>query len=317
MKKYSSPSLDQARDALVAHHVADALISLRYLAEGGRSVVTVSDNAGGISDQVMEHIFDPYLYHQGAGEGDGERLVHVEKHHREKFRGEPHGLPCRRRGAVLDHGLMQAPARAVTPEEVDMKIGIVGSGFVGATAAYAMVMAGIGREIVLVDQDEASSSAEAKDLQHAVPFARPLLVSSGSYADLKGSRVVVLAAGVNQKPGESRLDLLQRNAAVFSEVVPQVLASAPDAVLVVAPRLVAAQASLECRLFQCYPLGGNTLYVGEVVMFHVADHLIGPRLHIDNFAPIGRLGSPMIYCRTTDRFELESVAYDPAWRSFI
>ena len=75
------------------------------------------------------------------------------------------------------------------------------------------------------------------------------------------------------------------------------------------PRLAEAQASLECRLFQSEQLGANTLYIGEVVMFHVADHLIGPRFHINNFAPIGRLGSPSIYCRTTDRFEIPRIGY--------
>lgn len=76
-----------------------------------------------------------------------------------------------------------------------------------------------------------------------------------------------------------------------------------------APRLAEAQASLECKLFQSQPLGTNTLYIGEVVMFHVADHLLGPRLHINDFAPIGRLGSPSMYCRTTDRIELTRVTY--------
>jgi flavin reductase (DIM6/NTAB) family NADH-FMN oxidoreductase RutF len=75
------------------------------------------------------------------------------------------------------------------------------------------------------------------------------------------------------------------------------------------PRLTEAAVSLECRLFQAVPLGTNTLFIGEVVMFHVADHLVGPRFHIENFAPIGRLGSPSMYCRTTDRFELPRIAY--------
>src|ERR1035441_9170315 len=115
-----------------------------------------------------------------------------------------------------------------------MKVGIVGCGFVGSTAAYAMVMEGIGREIVLVDNNETRSRAEANDIYHAVPFARPLKVTAGSYVDLKGCLAVIIAAGVNQKPGENRLQLLQRNADVFSEVVPEVLANAPDAVLVIA-----------------------------------------------------------------------------------
>ncbi|MCS6910051.1 MAG: L-lactate dehydrogenase [Anaerolineales bacterium] len=115
-----------------------------------------------------------------------------------------------------------------------MKIGIVGSGFVGATAAYALIMRGIGREIVLVDLNAARAQAEADDLFHAVPFAHPLDVRAGDYPDLVGCRVVILSAGVNQQPGETRLQLLERNAMVFRSVVPSVLQHAPEAVLLVA-----------------------------------------------------------------------------------
>ena len=75
------------------------------------------------------------------------------------------------------------------------------------------------------------------------------------------------------------------------------------------PRVAEAQVSLECTLFSTQQLGGNTLFIGEVVMFHVADHLIGPRLHINNFNPVGRLGSPSVYCRTTDRFDIARITY--------
>ncbi|TWU40306.1 L-lactate dehydrogenase [Novipirellula aureliae] len=115
-----------------------------------------------------------------------------------------------------------------------MKIGIVGTGMVGSTAAYALVMRGIGSEIVLVDQNKSRSSAEANDILHAIPFAHPLDIFSGDYSDLAKCRVVIIAAGVSQKPGESRLELLQRNADVFRQVVPKVLEAAKDAVIVVA-----------------------------------------------------------------------------------
>jgi len=115
-----------------------------------------------------------------------------------------------------------------------MKVGVVGSGLVGASAAYALVMRGVGREIVLVDKNPARAAAEADDIRHAVPFAHPLEVRAGSYSDLAGSRVVLLCAGVGQKPGETRLQLLQRNATVFREIVPAILSHAPDAALVVA-----------------------------------------------------------------------------------
>ena len=114
------------------------------------------------------------------------------------------------------------------------KIGIVGSGFVGATAAYAMVMRGVGREIVLVDLNQKRAEAEANDIRHAIPFAHPMTIRAGGYEDLAGANVVVITAGVNQKPGETRLQLLERNGAVFRQIVPAILAHAPTAKLVVA-----------------------------------------------------------------------------------
>lgn len=115
-----------------------------------------------------------------------------------------------------------------------MKVGVVGSGFVGSTAAYAMVLLGVGREIVLVDRHGDRAIAEADDIRHAVPFASALDIRAGSYADLAGCKLVIVSAGVNQKPGESRLQLLQRNAAVFRDVVPAILSNAPGTILLVA-----------------------------------------------------------------------------------
>jgi L-lactate dehydrogenase len=104
---------------------------------------------------------------------------------------------------------------------------------VGSASAYALVMSGVGREIVLVDLNRARAEAEANDIYHAVPFAHPLTVRAGDYADLVGAQVVVIAGGVAQKPGETRLQLLQRNAEVFRQIVPSVLRHAPEAVLLV------------------------------------------------------------------------------------
>jgi L-lactate dehydrogenase len=128
-----------------------------------------------------------------------------------------------------------------------MKIGVVGTGLVGATAAYALVMRGIGSEIVLVDKNAVRAQAEADDIFHAVPFAYPLRVRAGGYADLAGCGVVILAAGVSQRPGETRLELLGRNAAVFRQVVPSVLSHAPEAILLVASNRVDVMTHLAAR----------------------------------------------------------------------
>ena len=164
-----------------------------------------------------------------------------------------------------------------------MKIGIVGTGFVGATAAYALVMQGIGREIVLVDRNTARAEAEANDIFHAVPFAHPLNVRAGEYSDLTNCRVVILAAGVNQQPGETRLQLLGRNAKIFADVVPQILRYAPDAVLVVATNPVDIMTHLTARFAATYGVpasrvigSGTTL---DTARFRV---LLGRYLGIDS-----------------------------------
>lgn len=111
---------------------------------------------------------------------------------------------------------------------------------------------------------------------------------------------------------ENLLDAMNVSAADFpadmSELEATGLHAAPS-VHIKVPRVAESQASLECRLFSSQPLGENTLIIGEVVMFHVADHLVDARLHVKDFAPIGRLGSPSMYCRTTDRFDAERISY--------
>ncbi|MCR9122652.1 MAG: L-lactate dehydrogenase [Phyllobacteriaceae bacterium] len=115
-----------------------------------------------------------------------------------------------------------------------MKIGIVGSGMVGSATAYAMALRGSASEIVLVDRDADLASAHAQDISHALPFADPMVVRAGDYADLDGAGIVVISAGVNQQPGETRLALLGRNAAVFREVVEALMKVVPDAIFLVA-----------------------------------------------------------------------------------
>lgn len=115
-----------------------------------------------------------------------------------------------------------------------MKIGIVGAGHVGSTAAYSLVLQGVGSELVLVDRNHQLAEAQVMDILHATPFSHPVSIRSGDLADLEGCALVILAAGVGQLPGETRMALLQRNASVFSDIVPGVVRHAPDAVLLVA-----------------------------------------------------------------------------------
>ncbi len=100
----------------------------------------------------------------------------------------------------------------------------------------------------MVDVSRERAQAQADDLLHAVPFAHPLDVRAGDYADLAGSRAVVIAAGISRLPGQSRLELLRRNAAILGDVVPQILEHAPQAVLVIASNPVDVMTHLTARI---------------------------------------------------------------------
>lgn len=143
-----------------------------------------------------------------------------------------------------------------------MKVGIVGAGMVGSAAGYALALRGTASRVVLVDMNRDLARAQAEDIAHAVPFASSTIVTSGDYDELKGAGVVILAAGVSQKPGETRLELLSRNAEVFRTVVANVLAAAPDAILLVATNPVDIMTDIATRLSGLDParvIGSGTI----------------------------------------------------------
>ncbi len=115
-----------------------------------------------------------------------------------------------------------------------MKVGIIGSGMVGATAAYAIMMRKAASDIVLIDANEKRAIAEAADIQHAVPFAHATDVYAGGYQDLKDAKIVVIAAGASQKPGETRLALMERNASIMKSIISNVAEVSPNAIFLVA-----------------------------------------------------------------------------------
>ena len=163
-----------------------------------------------------------------------------------------------------------------------MNTGIVGSGYVGATSAYALVIRGVGRRVVLVDQNRSRAEAEADDILHAVPFANPLEITAGEYADLAECKVVIIAAGVGQKPGETRLELLGRNAKVFEQVIPGILEHAPQAVLLVATNPVDVMTHIAAHYAAKFGVPTSRV-IGSGTTLDTARFrsLIGRRLNID------------------------------------
>lgn len=157
-----------------------------------------------------------------------------------------------------------------------MKVGIVGSGMVGSAAGYALSLLGGTAEIVFVDRNADLAVAQAEDISHAVPFAAPCRIGAGDYDALAGAGVVILAAGVAQRPGESRLSLLSRNAEVFSEVVVRTRAAAPEALLVVASNPVDVMTEVTQRVSGLPPekvIGSGTILDTARFRWLLADHL--------------------------------------------
>jgi L-lactate dehydrogenase len=120
------------------------------------------------------------------------------------------------------------------------RVAVVGVGNVGATFAYALLLSGLAAEIVLIDANRARAEGEAMDMNHAVPFTHPTRVWAGDYADCAGAVVTVLAAGAGQKPGETRLELVKKNAAIWRDVVPKVVQHFAEGILLVATNPVDA-----------------------------------------------------------------------------
>lgn len=95
------------------------------------------------------------------------------------------------------------------------KVAVIGCGFVGSASAFALMQSGLFSEMVLLDSDADKAEGEALDISHGTPFARPMKIYAGSYDDIVDAAIIVVTAGANQKPGETRLDLVKKNVEIF------------------------------------------------------------------------------------------------------
>ena len=119
-------------------------------------------------------------------------------------------------------------------ERKPTRVAVIGTGFVGSTFAYALLQSGLASEIVLIDANKAKSEGEAMDLNHAVPFVQPTRIWAGDYSDCSGAAITVVTAGTAQRPGETRMDLIGRNANIFRTIIPQIAQNNPDGILLIA-----------------------------------------------------------------------------------
>lgn len=115
------------------------------------------------------------------------------------------------------------------------RVVIVGTGAVGCSYAYSLINQGVVEELVLIDINEAKAEGEAMDLNHGVPFApSPIKVWSGSYQDCANADLVVITAGLAQKPGETRLQLVEKNTRIFKQIIKEIMKSGFNGIFLVA-----------------------------------------------------------------------------------
>jgi L-lactate dehydrogenase len=113
------------------------------------------------------------------------------------------------------------------------KITVVGAGLVGSTTAYTLMISGLFSELVLIDLNSEKAKGEVMDLSHGMPFVRPVRITNGSYADCADSDIIIISAGANQKPGETRIDLVHKNTAIFKSIIREIIKYNADCILLV------------------------------------------------------------------------------------
>ena len=102
------------------------------------------------------------------------------------------------------------------------KVAVIGCGFVGSSSAFALMQSGLFSEMVLLDADTKRAEGEAMDISHGISFARPMQIYAGNYDDITDAAIIVITAGANQKPDETRLDLIKKNAAIMKSIVGEI-----------------------------------------------------------------------------------------------
>ena len=102
------------------------------------------------------------------------------------------------------------------------KAAMIGCGFVGSSSAFALMQSGIFSEMVMIDVNREKAEGEAMDIAHGLPFARPIRLYAGTYDDIVDAAIIIITAGANQKPDETRLDLIHKNVEIYKTIIPEI-----------------------------------------------------------------------------------------------
>ena len=163
----------------------------------------------------------------------------------------------------------------------DRKVAIIGCGFVGSSSAFALMQSGIFSEMVLIDVDRNRAEGEALDISHGVPLGSPMKIYAGDYSDLGDAAMVVVTAGAAQKPGETRLDLVNKNVAIFKSIIPQIRESGFSGVLLIVsnPVDVLTYAAIQMSgLPEAKVIGSGTVLDTARLRYMLGEHVdVDPR----------------------------------------
>ena len=159
------------------------------------------------------------------------------------------------------------------------KVAVVGVGSVGASFAYSLMIHGLVSEISLIDVNAKKAKGEAMDLEHGLPFVQPARINAGDYGECADADIVVIAAGAAQKPGESRLNLVERNVAVFKQVVPKIKEHNDHCILLIATNPVDIMTYTSLKLSGFPP--NRVIGSGTVLDTSRLRSLIGQQFKID------------------------------------
>lgn len=161
------------------------------------------------------------------------------------------------------------------------KVVIVGCGFVGAAIAFCLMQSGLFSEIVLIDADPLKAQGEALDISHGVPFAKPVKIYAGGYDDITDASMIILTAGANQKPGETRLDLVKKNITIFKSILPEIKNRNYQGILLVVANPVDILTTVAIKLSglkENRVLGSGTVLDTARLKFELGNHLnVDPR----------------------------------------
>jgi L-lactate dehydrogenase len=159
------------------------------------------------------------------------------------------------------------------------KVTVVGVGSVGASFAYSLMIHGVVSEISLIDANAKKAMGEAMDLEHGLPFVQPARIKAGDYGECADADIVVIAAGAAQKPGESRLNLVERNVAVFKQVIPKIKEHNDRCILLVATNPVDIMTYVSLKLSGFPP--NRVIGSGTILDTSRLRSLIGEQFRID------------------------------------